>query len=352
MKPEIIESKKLYTALGIFLIVLILAWFLTRTHAHAANAMPAITVKLTTVQQKKAADMFSAVGTVKASEGTDLSTSVPGIIASINVNSGQAVQQGQILFTLKNEDLQATVKEDQSKYAYAKDQYERYKILSKKGVIAHAMEEQVKSAMEQAQAQVDHDQALLNNTIITAPFPGVLGVFQVSVGQYITAGQPIVPLQDRSVLYVDFYIPQRVNDLIQTGRPVTAISEQSTQYQWKGTIQAVGSSMDNETRSLLVRAKMNPPYNNLVPGMYVHISAAISDQKPIVIIPQQAVVYNPYGNAVYIYKNGKVTQRMVELGDRFDDWISIKSGLKPGEQIVMAGQQKLYNGATVQSEKS
>lgn len=350
---EKIHLAKFVYAFIFIVITTSIDWLLTKNHAQAnTHGGPNISVKITSVQQKSAADMFSAIGTVKAGEGTDISSSVAGIIASIPATSGQMVQQGQVLFTLKNDDLKATLKEDQSKYLYNKDQYTRYQTLVKKGVVSKALAEQVKSTMEQAQAEVEHDQALLNNTIITAPYPGILGVFQASVGQYITAGQPIVSLQDRSTLYVDFYVPQRVNDVIQAGRDVMVTSNQSTQYQWHGNIQAVSSAVDNSTRNLLVRAKVNPPYNNLVPGMYVHIAAAISDQKTFLAVPQQAIVYNPYGNAVYIYHDGKVHQQMVETGDRIDDWIVIKSGLNTGEQIVSAGQQKLYDGAFVKVEKS
>ena len=337
----------------IILIALILCFWIahSRLWNTAIKNSPSMTIKIASVTQKKAADQFSAIGTVKALQGTDISSSTAGKITRIQFTSGQTVQKNQVLFTLQNDDLVAAVKQDQAKYLYEKAQYNRFSILAKKGIEPKASLDLQRSTMDQAEAQVEHDQALLNKTIITAPFSGTLGVLQASVGQYITAGQPIVSIQDNSVLYVDFYVPERVSDLVKVGNPINAVSKQSSNYQWSGIVQAVSSSMDSDTRNLLVRAKINAPYLNLVPGMYVNVSAIISSIKPLLVIPQQAVVYNPYGNVIYLYQNGKVKQHPVELGNRIDDDIVVLSGLQIGEQVVIEGQNKLYNGATVQLEK-
>lgn len=341
-------SNKKILALIIIALVIIVIWIIhSKKKTHAAMMMPPVSVKLGQVQEQEASNQFSAIGTVKAAQGIDVSTQVSGTIGTLNFTSGQTVQKGQILFTLKNEDLQATVSEDRAKLLYDQDQYARYKKLSKKGWVTASDTEQNKSLMNQAKAQLDHDQALLDQTIIRAPFSGVLGVSLVSLGQYVTAGQAIVSLQDRSMLYVDFYVPERLSDLVQVGRHVTAYSQQTKNYSWDGEVIAAGAAMDNDTRSLMVRANMLTPYTNLMPGMYVNISLAVSDDLPQLIIPQEAVVYNPYGNAVYVYQKGKVIQKAVELGDRIDNKIVVKHGLSKGETIVVAGQQKLYNGASV-----
>lgn len=341
-------SKKKVWGFIILALIVIVAWAMHgKKKANSAMMMPPVSVKLGQVVQQEASNQFSAIGTVKAAQGIDVSTQVAGTLATINFTSGQTVQKGQILFTLKNEDLQAVVSEDRAKLLYDQDQYARYKKLSSKGWVTASDTEQNKSLMNQAKAQLDHDQALLDQTIIRAPFSGVLGVSQVSLGQYVTAGQSIVSLQDRSMLYVDFYVPERMSDLVQVGRHVIAYSQQTKNYSWDGEVIAAGSAMDNDTRSLMVRAKIVPPYTNLMPGMYVNVSLAVSDDLPQLIIPQEAVVYNPYGDAVYVYQKGKVFQKAVELGDRIGNKIMVRHGLSKGETIVIAGQQKLYNGASV-----
>lgn len=313
-------------------------------------AAPTI-VKLMTVTNKNVSNLFTTIGTVKALQGTSISSAVAGKIATIQFTSGQTVQQGQTLFTLENEDLASTVRQDRAQYAYDQVQYRRYAKLGPLGIVPAASVDLQKSTMQQSKAQLDHDTALLNKTIITAPFAGTLGVVQVSVGQYVTEGQAIVTIADNSSLFVDFYIPERVRDLVKVGNDITAQSKQSHVYSWTGTVAAVDPSMDSDTRNVLVRAQIKPPYDNLVPGMYVDISTPLSANKPTLVIPQQAVIYNPYGDSVFVYENGKVMQRPVVLDQRVNADIVVLSGLKAGERIVISGQQKLFSGMAVDIAK-
>lgn len=315
------------------------------------NGMPPAVVKIATVEEKPLADQFTTIGTVKALQGTDVSSSVAGKIATINFSSGQSINKGQILFTLENEDLASTVKQDAAKYVYNQAQYERYAALVQSGVVSRSDLDLNKSNMEESKAKVAYDQALLNKTIITAPFAGTVGVMQASVGDYITEGKAIVTLQDDSTLYVDFYVPERISDLVAVGHSMVATSKQANNYRWTGTIEALNPSMDVDSRNILVRAKIDKPYTNLVPGMYVNVAATTSALKPTLVIPQQAVLYNPYGDSVYVYQNGKVQQRSLSLGNRMGNDIVVLKGLQKGEQIVVSGQQKLFNDMTVQLAK-
>lgn len=337
---------------GVLVIVLGLFWlhYHKKSSANAIAAPPTI-VKLMTVTEKNVSNQFTTVGTVKALQGTNISASVTGKIATIQFSSGQNVLQGQVLFTLENEDLASTVRQDRAKYAYDQAQYRRYAKLGPSGIVTAADVDLQKSTMEQTKALLDHDAALLNKTIITAPFQGTLGVVQVSIGQYVTEGQAIVTIADNSSLFVDFYIPERIRDLVKVGNNVVAQSKQSHVYQWTGTVAAVDPSMDSDTRNVLVRAQIKPPYDNLGPGMYVDVSTPLSANKPTLVIPQQAVIYNPYGDSVFVYEKGKVMQRPIVLDQRVNEDIVVVSGLKAGEKIVISGQQKLFSGMSVDIAK-
>lgn len=340
------------TALIAVLVIVLGLFWLHYHKKNSANAMAAPTiVKLMTVINKNVSNLFTTIGTVKALQGTNISSTVAGKIAAIQFTSGQSVRQGQVLFTLENEDLASTVRQDRAKYAYDQVQYQRYAKLSPLGIVPAASVDLQKSTMQQSKAQLDHDAALLNKTIITAPFTGTLGVVQVSVGQYVTEGQTIVTIADNSTLFVDFYIPERVRDLVKVGNSVIAQSKQSQVYSWEGMVAAVDPSMDSDTRNVLVRAHIKPPYDNLVPGMYVDVSTPLSANKSTLVIPQQAVIYNPYGDSVFVYEKGKVMQRPVVLDQRVNTDIVVLSGLKAGEQIVISGQQKLFNGMSVDIAK-
>ena len=342
---------KIISIIVILLVGIGFTWWHHHKKNQAPSAMPPTLVKIAPVTERNVANTFSTIGTIKALQGTDISASVTGKIASIQFTSGQIVKQGQVLFTLENGDLAATVQQDQAKYTYDSAQYQRYSKLSSIGVVSKANFDQQKSAMQQSAAQLAHDKALLDKTIITAPFSGTLGVVQVSVGQYVNEGEAVVTLQDNSTLFVDFNIPEHIRDLIAVGQSIHATSSQTKNYHWQGLVQAVNPTMDNDSRTVLVRAKVTPPYTNLVPGMYVTVATPLSAEKLTVVIPQKAVIYNPYGNMVFVYDKGIVTQRPVTLGERVDADIIVLNGLKPNEQIVVSGQQKLFNGMPVQLAK-
>ncbi len=311
-------------------------------------------VSLATVKSAKDVSSLSAIGTVKAAHGVQVSAESAGIITDVNFQSGQTVQAGQTLITLKNDALKATVQEDQAKYQVAKLNAERSQTLANmgKGYISRQDTDQTDSNAKQAKAQLAHDKALLQNTIIKAPFSGQLGISQVDLGQYISAGQVIVSLQDRSKMTVDFSVPEKQSDLLRVGDLVLAISHQGQSHQWQGKVIALGSQMNNDTHSLSVRAQLNPPYPNLTPGMYVEVSILLPKTSDKPAVPQSAIVYNPYGNFVYLYEKGKVTQHYVTLGQKVGGSVLIEKGLAVGNQVVMQGQQKLFNGAQVNLVKN
>jgi membrane fusion protein (multidrug efflux system) len=327
----------------------IIAYYSTKKPI-STHQTPLLSVSLATV--KDAADIasLSAIGTVKAAQGIQVSAETAGIITSINFQSGQTVQAGQILVILKNDDLKATVQQDQAKYQLAQLNAERSQKLVGNGYISRADADKTASDAKQAEAQLAHDQALLQDTIIQAPFSGQLGISQVDLGQYVSAGQSIVSLQDRSTIYVDFSIPEKQSDLLHVGDCVLTTSHQGEAHRWQGKVIALGSQMNNDTRSLPVRAQLIPPYPNLTPGMYVDVSVLLPKTSDKPAVPQSAIVYNPYGNFVYLFQKGTVTQRYVILGPKVGATVLIENGLTVGDQVIVEGQQKLFNGAQVEVE--
>lgn len=304
-------------------------------------------VHVTKVITKKDVKTLTAIGIIKASKGIDVSSPTANVIESINFLSGQYVEKGSVLITLKNDELKATVEEDKVKYHLAELNAQRSQQLVGKGFVSRQDADLTTANVKQTKARLEHDEAILANTVIKAPFSGTLGISQVSLGQYISAGEVIVSLQDQSQMYVEFSIPEKHSDLIMVDAAIIARSNQSSAHHWQGKTTALGSKLDDNTRSLPVRAELFPPYQSLKPGMFVNVTVLLpkADDKPA--IPQNAIVYNPYGNFVYLYKKGIVIQRYVDIGQKIGKYILIEKGLRDGEVVVAEGQQKLYDGATV-----
>ena len=352
---NLIDSKiKLIVTLSIILFISSIAFAKIFSGNKDKNDMlfnlPSVSISKVSLQ--KNIKIISSIGIVRAAQGIEVSSTSSGIITSIQFKSGQPVQAGQILATLKNDDLKATVLEDEAKYNLAKLNADRSRKLVRNNYVSRQDADQTNADEKQTKAQLKHDQALLENTIIKAPFSGYLGISQINLGQYVSVGQTIVSLQDRSKMLVDFSIPEKQSDEISLEDKISVNKNEENVTVWQGKINALESQMDNDTRSLAIRAELYPPYDNLTPGMYVNVSVIKTNAENKMTVPQSAIVYNPYGNFIYTYKNGQVTQNYVNLGQKLNDNIIIEKGIDLNSNVVIEGTQKLFDGAKVQVVKN
>lgn len=316
-----------------------------KTNANAHDNFPVVATTL--AKYSNLTESVQAIGTLRAIQSVDISAPVSGTVDKIQFQSGQQVEEGQVLVMLSNQDLKARVLQDQAKYDAATEHYQRLdKLFKMKAVSAADMDNEV-STVKQAHAQLEYDQIQLDKTIIKAPFGGQVGIRQVNLGQFLSPGQPIVSMQDRSVLYVDFSLPERYINLFRLGDNVSIYPEDHKTLVFSATINALGAQIDPTTRNVAVQAKINNPDAHLIPGMFVNVQLNTKSENPMLIIPQTAITYNPKGSAVYLVKNGKAILKTVTIGERINDVATIVAGISPGDEVVTAGQLKLYDGADV-----
>jgi membrane fusion protein (multidrug efflux system) len=216
------------------------------------------------------------------------------------------------------------------------------------------------ASLKNAQALVDQQQAIVDQKTLKAPFAGRLGIRSVDIGQYLTAGTTIVTLQALDTLYVDLYLPQQVLSQIKVGQDVTTTVDAYPGKVFPGKITALNSKVDSTSRNVQIRATMQNPDGLLLPGMFGRVKISVGESKKFITLPQTAIVYNPYGDSVFIVdqngqndsKNGTVRQTFIKTGDTRGDNVAITSGVKEGEQVVIAGQVKLRNGSPVVIDNS
>jgi membrane fusion protein, multidrug efflux system len=299
---------------------------------------------------------ISAVGSVVAINGASLSSEVAGIVDTINFQSGDTVEQGQTLLTLRaNNDpavlaqLQATATLDQVNYQRDLKQFHA-------DAVSAAQVDQDRATYLAAQAQVQGQLEQMAEKVVKAPFAGTLGIRQVDVGQFLAAGTAIVSLQQLDPLYVDFYLPQQALADIKNGQPVTALIDAFPDQKFPGTISAINSVVDTATRTVQVRATIGNKSLLLRPGMFATITIAVGTPSRLVTLPQATITYNPYGDTVYVLHSGKdhfgkpaliANQKFVQLGDSRGDQVAVLKGLAAGDLVVTAGQLKLRNGSNV-----
>jgi len=299
---------------------------------------------------------ISAVGSVVAINGANLSSEVSGIVDSLNFESGDTVSPGQTLLTLRSNNDPAVLAQLQATAAVDESNYDRDRKQFRADAVSAAQVDTDRATYLAAQAQVQGQLEEMAEKVVKAPFAGTLGIRQVNLGQYLAAGTEIVSLQQLDPLFVDFYLPQQALAEIKTGQPVQVTIDAFPGQTFPGTISAIDSVVDTASRTIQVRAKIENPSLRLRPGMFATVTISVGAPANLITLPQTAITYNPYGDTVYILHQGQdhagkpaliANESFVQVGDTRGDQVAILKGVSPGDLIVTAGQLKLHNGSTV-----
>jgi len=325
--------------------------------AMLAFANPPQTVSTLVATTQEWQPTTTAVGSLRAVNGADLSLEVAGVVDKIYFDSGNDVSAGTVLMTLHSDDdvaklhaLQATADLDAINLARDEKQL-------KVNAVSKAQVDTDSATLRNAQAQVAEQQAVVDKKTLRAPFAGHLGIRAVDVGQYLNAGTKIVTLQALDPIYVDFTLPQQALSEIREGQLVKATVDTFPDQSFVGKIAAINPLVDVATRNVQVRATLANPDHLLMPGMYAKVTIDVGSEERYVTVPQTAVVYNPYGNTVYLVQDkGKdaqghpllqAQQAFVTTGPTRGDQVAILKGIDAGATVVTAGQMKLRNGSPV-----
>jgi membrane fusion protein, multidrug efflux system len=339
--------------------------------AQAAAFQPAPEAVTTIVaHQERWPATLNAIGTVAAVQGVTVSADLPGIVAEIAFESGAAVREGDLLVQLDTKQEQAQLAQQQARLAAAEAarelarlNFERMQGLVNEGAITRAeydraVAEQKQTAAEQTQteAQIEEIRATIARKTIRAPFSGILGLRQVNLGQYLSSGAPVAPLQSLDPIYVNFGVPQQDAERAQVGRTVRITTENVNGVTFTGRITAINSIVDETTRNVQVQATLANPTGKLRAGMFVQTEVELGASQSAVTLPASAISYAPYGDSVFVVEDIKepneriyhgVRQQFVKLGATRGDQIAVLAGVKPNEEIVTSGVFKLRNGAAV-----
>lgn len=325
--------------------------------AIAAQGVPPQTVSTTIAQAQDWQPQLEGVGSVRAVNGADLSGQISGIISAIHFESGTDVKQGALLVELMAADDIAKLQSLKAAAALAKITFDRDQQQLKAQAVSQQTVDTDSQNLKSAEAQVAQQQATVDYKFIRAPFDGHLGVRQVDIGQYMSAGTTIVTLQALDPIYVDFFLPQQALDKISVGQRLAAKVDTYPGQNFPGEISAINPKVDISTRNVQVRATLANPDHKLLPGMFATVDIDTGAPQRYVTLPQTAIAYNPYGNTVYLVENkGRnaqgqdqlvVRQTFVTTGATRGDQVAVLSGVKEDDTVVTAGQNKLHNGSPV-----
>jgi len=299
----------------------------------------------------------AAIGTVQAVRGVTVSADLPGVVESIAFESGRPAREGEVLVRLDTRQERAQLAAAEAQRDLARANLERVRGLVAQGIVAQAELDRVVAEARQAEARVGEIRATIDRKQIRAPFSGVLGIRQVNLGQYLNAGDPIVPLQALDPVHVNFSVPQQKGALMRAGGTVEVRAEGQGGEGLRGRITAVDAVVDAATRNVQVQATLANEDGRLRPGMFVNVQVGVGEVAEALTLPASAISYAPYGDSVFVVAElegpggGRYTgvrQQFVRLGGARGDQVAVVSGLEPGAEVVTSGVFKLRTGASVQ----
>jgi membrane fusion protein (multidrug efflux system) len=299
---------------------------------------------------------LGAIGTVTAVHGVTVSADLPGVVERIAFDSGRTVGQGEVLVQLDTKQEQAQLAAAEAQRDLAKLNFDRARGLAEEGIVSRADYDQAAATHKQAEARVGEIRATIERKRIRAPFTGVLGIRQVNLGQYLNAGEAVVPLQSLHPIYVNFNLPQQEVGHLRVGGVVSVTSEGLGGAPLEGRITAIDSVVDEATRNVQVQATLTNSEGRLRPGMFVQVQVSVGASRAVVALPTSAINYAPYGDSVFVVgevegpngiKYRGVRQQFVKVGGGRGDQVAVLSGISAGDEVVTSGVFKLRNGVAV-----
>jgi len=317
---------------------------------------PPESVSAVLVREEKWPDTLTAIGSIAAVQGVTITPDIPGTVREIAFESGAQVAQGDLLVRLDTSSEEAQLRAIEAQVELASLNLNRVRALRNDNMIAQSELDTAQAAVKEAEANADTVRAVIAKKTLRAPFAGQLGIRQINLGQYSEAGKPIVSLQALEPVYADFSLPQQELARLKAGMQVRVTTDAYPGRQFEGRLTAINPDLDPSTRSVGLQATFENPDHLLRPGMFARVEVLLPEQQAVLVIPATSVLSAPYGDSVYVIEpkpetNGTpslvVRQQFVRTGRARGDFLTVESGLKPGDRIVSSGVFKLRNGVSV-----
>lgn len=303
-----------------------------------------------TVEPREFALRIEALGTLEPNERVDLTLNAADRVTAIYFDDGDRVAAGKTLLSLAQREQAALVEAAEATMDEARRQMERVSRLAAQEAVSQSELDQARRNLDSASANLRAVQSRQRDRVLVAPFDGVLGFRQVSVGSYVSPGTVVATLIDDSEMNLDFTVPSTFLRSVRAGGEVEAVTDDLPGDVFAGTISSIDNFIDPVTRAVRVRATLPNPDQILKAGMFMQVTLS-ADPRIAPAIPEAAVESVGPNTFVYVVETageGQVAQRrQVDLGARLDGYVEVVSGLDAGEMVVTEGLLRLRNGAPV-----
>jgi len=313
--------------------------------ASGAGGAPA--VEIARVEVMRLTDDAQAVGSLRSRQSVVVRPEVSGRVTQLNFRDGQRVRRGQVLVQLDDQLPRAQVQQARAELSIANANHKRNQDLAAQNFISQRQVDESAANLQVAQAKLSLAEATAARLRIVAPFDGVAGIRSVNIGDYLKDGADIVNLEDLDAVFVDFRLPERFQTKIRPGQVALVQTDALPGRKWNAVIQAIDPLVDANGRSVGIRGCIDNRQLQLRPGMFARITAVFGERTDALVVPEEAIV--PQGNRQTVVKlvdgpdqDSRTVQRVeVKTGIRQPGRVEIVEGLKAGDVVVVAGQQRI-----------
>jgi multidrug efflux system membrane fusion protein len=318
---------------------------------------PPTAVAVAQAQKVAMARYAPGIGTLQAEHQVTINSEVGALVTKIFFQAGATVKAGDPLVQLNDQPDQGDLANFRAQAKLAELNLSRSRELLARQNAAQQTVDQNQAQLDQMRASIGKTEAIIAQKLIRAPFEGVLGIRQIEVGQYITAGGTVVTLTDLNSLYVNFTLPEQQRGQIAVGQKVLLTVDAYPARTFEAALTTIEPQIDPGTRAIKVQATLANLDHTLQPGMFANTRVVLPPAPDVVTVPATSVDFTLYGDSVFVVReegkdaNGKpilkVNRTFVKTGDRDQNSVAILDGVAPGDQVVVSGQLKLQSGTEV-----
>jgi membrane fusion protein, multidrug efflux system len=303
-------------------------------------------VEIMVISDQNLDDKLLSTGTIIPNEEVEIRSEISGRVTAINFKEGDFATKGQVLVRINDDELQAQLQKLGYQKKLAEVNEERQKKLLEKEAISQRDYDVSLTNLNSINADIENLKAQIAKTVIRAPFNGRTGLRYISNGSYLTPSTRVTVLTSQVPVKIDFSIPAKYAAAVRRGSRINFTVEGGEQ-QHVGTVYAVESKIDPNTRTLTLRATSPNSNGLLIPGSFAKVEIVLSSNKGAIVVPTEAVVPDAQGHKVFVVRNNKTEPVKVQIGTRLERSIEIVKGLSPGDTLITAGVMQVKPGGEI-----
>jgi membrane fusion protein (multidrug efflux system) len=316
----------------------------------AAAEAPPVVVQVIRATPAPLPRTITAVGSLRSPQRATLASKVAGRVVEIDIPDGRQVAAGHLLARLEDREYRAALRVSEARLRNADERLTRLRSLHESNISSEQALQDAVAASDAARGALDETRSRLDDAAIRAPFRGVLGLRRINAGDYLAQGAPIVDITQIDPLELIFAVPQRQASLVAHDQPLQGMADVCG-ARFAGRVSAVDPQIDVATRTLQVLAVVGNEAGKLLPGMAVRLRLQVGETPDALLVPQEAVVRQGTQHLLFVVdESSRALTREVQLGEFFPDGVQIRSGLAPGERVVVGAQQKLRPGSLAEPQ--